>query len=74
MPAGSFMNFSEEGDSVFGCDALLENPHGATLVKLSVDYREGFGALHDLLMMDGVFWELTSHQVGQVWLRPDCFD
>jgi hypothetical protein len=58
------MNFSEEDDSVFGCDASLENPYGTALVKLSVDYREGFGMPHDLSMIDGVFWELTSHQVG----------
>jgi hypothetical protein len=56
MPAGSFMNFLEEGDAVFSCDASLENPRWAALVKLSVDYREGFGTLHDLSTMNGVFW------------------
>jgi hypothetical protein len=25
-------------------------------------------------MMDGVFWEFASHQVGQVQLCPDYFD
>jgi hypothetical protein len=56
MPTGSFMNFSEEGDSVFGCGASLENPRGVALVKLFVDYCEGFGMPHDLSTMDGVFW------------------
>jgi hypothetical protein len=74
VPAGSFMNFLEEGDFIFGCYASLENPCGAALVKISVDYHEGFGTPHDLSTMDGVFWELASHQVGQVWLRPDSFD
>jgi hypothetical protein len=55
MPAGSFMNISEEGDSVLRCYAPLENPYGAALVELSVDYREGLGAPHDLSTMDSVF-------------------
>jgi hypothetical protein len=74
MPACSFMNILKKGDPVLGCYASLENPYGAALVELSVDYREGLGMPHDLSMMDGVFWELASHQVGQVWLRPDRFD
>jgi hypothetical protein len=74
MPAGSFMNISKKSDSVLGRYASLENPCGATLVEFSVDYHEGLGTLHDLSMMDGVFWELASYQVGQVWLRPDRFD
>jgi hypothetical protein len=74
MPAGSFMNITEEGDSVLGCYALLENPHSASLVELSVDYREGLGAPHDLSTMYSVFWEFASRQVGQVRLRPDFFD
>jgi hypothetical protein len=71
MPAGSFMNISEKGDSIFGCYASLENRRGAALVEFSVDYCEGLGTPHDLSTMDGVFWEFASYQVGQVWLRPD---
>jgi hypothetical protein len=74
MPAGSFMNISEKGDSILGCYAPLENPCGAVLVEFSVDYHEGLGTLHDLSTMDGVFWEFASYQVGQVWLRPNCLD
>jgi hypothetical protein len=74
MPAGSFMNFLKEGDSVLLRYAPLEDTCSATLVEFSVDYREGLGAPHDLSMMDGVFWEFASHQVGQVWLCPICFD
>jgi hypothetical protein len=55
MPAGSFMNLSKEGDSVFLRYAPLEDPCSAMLVEFSVDYREGLGAPHDLSMMDGVF-------------------
>jgi hypothetical protein len=55
MPAGSFMNLSKEGDSIFLRYAPLEDPCSATLVEFSVDYREGLGAPHDLSMMDGVF-------------------
>jgi hypothetical protein len=43
-------------------------------VLCTVGYREGLGMPHDLSMMDGVFWEFTSYQVGQVWLRPDHID
>jgi hypothetical protein len=74
MPAGSFMNISKEGDSVFGYYASLEDPYGATLVEFSIDYRESLGTSYDLSTMDGAFWELASYQVGQVWLRPDRFD
>jgi hypothetical protein len=56
MPAGSFMNFSEEGDTIFSCDASLKNPQSAALVKLFIDYHEGFGTSHDLSMVNGVFW------------------
>jgi hypothetical protein len=56
MPAGSFMDISKEGDSIFGRYASLENPCGAALVKLSLDYREGLGASHYLSTVDGVFW------------------
>jgi hypothetical protein len=73
-PAGSFMNISKEGDSVFGRYASLEDPCGAALVEFSIDYCESLGTLHDLSMMDGVFCELASYQVGQVWLCPDRFD
>jgi hypothetical protein len=55
MPAGSFMNLSKEGDSVFLRYAPLEDTCSATLVEFSVDYREGLGVSHDLSMMDGVF-------------------
>jgi hypothetical protein len=74
MPAGSFMNISEKGNSVLGCYAPLENPCGAALIEFSVDYREGLGTPHDLSMMDGVFWEFASYQVGQVWFRLDRLD
>jgi hypothetical protein len=74
MPAGSFMNISEEGDSVLRCYAPLEDPCGAAFVEFSVYYHEGLGALHDLSAMDSVFWEFASYQVGQVRLRPDRFD
>jgi hypothetical protein len=74
MPAGSFMDISEKGDSILGCYALLENPCGAALVEFSIDYREGLGMPHDLSTMDGVFWEFASYQVGQVWLRLDRLD
>jgi hypothetical protein len=74
VSAGSFMNLSKEGDSVFLCYAPLENPCSAALVEFSVDYREGLGAPHDLSTMDRVFWEFASRQVGQVRLRPDRFD
>jgi hypothetical protein len=74
MPAGCFMNILKKGNSVLGCYASLENPCGAALVELSVDYREGLGTLHDLSTMDGVFWEFSSYQVGQVWLRLDRFN
>jgi hypothetical protein len=56
MPAGSFMDVSKENDSVFGRYASLENPCGAALVKLSLDYCEGLGASHYLSTVDGVFW------------------
>jgi hypothetical protein len=55
MSAGSSMNILKKGDSVLGCYAPLENPCGAALVELSVDYCEGLGASHDLSTMDGVF-------------------
>jgi hypothetical protein len=55
MPAGSFMNISEESDSILRCYALLENPCGAVPVEFSVDYREGLGAPYDLSAMDSVF-------------------
>jgi hypothetical protein len=74
MPAGSFMNISEEGDSVLRCYAPLENPCCAALVEFSIDYREGLGAPYDLSAMDSVFWEFASYQVGQVRLRPNRFD
>jgi hypothetical protein len=64
IPAGSFMNILEEGDSVLRCYAPLENPCGAALVEFFVDYREGLGAPYDLSTMDSVFWEFASYQVG----------
>jgi hypothetical protein len=64
MPAGFFMNILKKGDSVLGRYASLEDPCGAALVEFSINYREGLGTPHDLSTMDGVFWELTSHQVG----------
>jgi hypothetical protein len=56
MPAGSFMDFSKESDSILLRYAPLENSCSAAFVEFSVDYREGLGASHDLSMMDGVFW------------------
>jgi hypothetical protein len=63
VPASSFMNLSKEGDSVL-CYAALENPCSAALVEFSIDYREGLGAPHNVPMMDRVFWEFASCQVG----------
>jgi hypothetical protein len=74
MPAGSFTNISEEGDSVLRCYAPLENPCRAVFVEFSVDYREGLGAPYDLSAMDSVFREFASYQVGQIRLCPDRFD
>jgi hypothetical protein len=64
MPAGSFMNLSKEGDSIFLRYATLENTCSAMLVEFSVDYHEGLGAPHDLSTMEWVFWEFASRQVG----------
>jgi hypothetical protein len=50
------MDISKKGDSVFGRYASQENPCGAALIKLSLDYREGLGASHYLSTVDGVFW------------------
>jgi hypothetical protein len=74
VPTGSFMDFSKESDSVFLRYAPLEHPCGAALVEIPIDYREGLGTPHDLSAMDGIFWELAPHQVGQVWLHPCRFD
>jgi hypothetical protein len=59
MAAGSFMNFSKEGDPVFLRYASLEHPCGAALVELPIDYCEGLGMSHNLLAMDWVFWQLA---------------
>jgi hypothetical protein len=56
MPADSFMDITEEGDSILRCYAPLENPYSTALVEFSIDYREGLGAPHDLSTMDSVFW------------------
>jgi hypothetical protein len=56
VPAGSFVDVPKKGDYIFGRYAPLEDSCGAALVELSLDYREGLGASHDLSMMDGVFW------------------
>jgi hypothetical protein len=61
MPAGSFMNISEEGDSILRCYAPLENPCRAVFVEFSVDYHEGLGAPYDLSAMDSIFWEFASY-------------
>jgi hypothetical protein len=50
------MDVSQEGDPIFGRYASLENSYGATLVELSLDYREGLGASHNLSTVDGIFW------------------
>jgi hypothetical protein len=49
------MDFSKKSDSILLRYALLEHPCGASLVKLPIDYGEGFGAPHNLAPMDGVF-------------------
>jgi hypothetical protein len=56
MPAGPFMDFSKESDSILLRYAPLENSCSAAFVEFSVDYREGLGASHDLSTMDGLFW------------------
>jgi hypothetical protein len=56
VPIGSFVDLSKENYPIFGRYASLENSCGAALVELSLDYREGLGASHDLSMVDGVFW------------------
>jgi hypothetical protein len=50
------MDFSKESDSILLRYAPLENSCSAALIELSVYYREGLGALHDLSTMDGIFW------------------
>jgi hypothetical protein len=55
MPAGPFMDFSKESDSILLRYAPLENSCSAALVELSVYYCEGLGASHDLSTMDGIF-------------------
>jgi hypothetical protein len=64
MPAGSFMDISEKGDSIFGRYAALEDSCGVALVKFSLDYREGLGALHYLSTVEGVFWQFSSYQLS----------
>jgi hypothetical protein len=56
MPAGPFMDFSKESDSILLRYAPLENSYSAAFVEFAVDYCEGLGASHDLPMMDGIFW------------------
>jgi hypothetical protein len=55
MPVGPFMDFSKESDSILLRYAPLENSCSAALVELSIYYREGLGASHDLSTMDGIF-------------------
>jgi hypothetical protein len=74
MPVGAFVDVLKKGDAVLGCDASLEDVCCAALVELSLDYAEGLGVVHDLTAMDSVFWQLASQQVGEVWLRPYCFN
>jgi hypothetical protein len=64
MPAGSFVNVPEEGDSILWCYAPLENPCRAALVEFSVDYPEGLGAPYDLSAVDSIFREFASSQVS----------
>jgi hypothetical protein len=64
MPTGSFMNISEEGNSVLRCYAPFENSCGAVIIEFFIDYHEGLITPHDLSMMDSVFWEFASYQVG----------
>jgi hypothetical protein len=56
MPAGPFMDFAKESDSILLRYAPLENSCSVAFVEFSVDYREGLGALHYLSTMDGIFW------------------
>jgi hypothetical protein len=56
VPAGPFMDFSKESNSILLRYALLENSCSAAFVEFSVVYREGLGASHDLSTMDGIFW------------------
>jgi hypothetical protein len=56
MPAGPFMDFSKESDSILLRYALLENSCSAAFVEFIVDYRKGLGASHDLSTIDGIFW------------------
>jgi hypothetical protein len=55
VPAGSFVDVSQESDPIFGRYAPLENSCGAALVEFSLYYREDLGASHNLSMVDGVF-------------------
>jgi hypothetical protein len=52
------MDFLKESDSILLRYAPLENSCSAAFVELSVDYREGLGASHDLSTMDA-FVELS---------------
>jgi hypothetical protein len=74
VSTGSFMDFSKEGNPIFLRYAPLKHPRSASLVELTVDYREGLGMPHDLSAVDGIFWEFAPCQVGQVWPRPYRFD
>jgi hypothetical protein len=64
----------KKSDVIIKCYASLEDTRCAALVEFSLNYGEGLGAVHDLTMMDSVFWQLASQQVGKVWLCPYCFD
>jgi hypothetical protein len=55
MPTGSFVDVPKKSDTVFRCYASLEDSCGSVFVELSLDYREGLGASHHLVMVDAVF-------------------
>jgi hypothetical protein len=74
MPVGAFVDVLKKSDAILGCDASLEDSCCAARVEFSLNYGEGLGAAHDLTMMDSVFKQLASQQVGEVWLHPYRFD
>jgi hypothetical protein len=56
MPTGSFVDVLKKSNTIFGRDASLEDSYCAAFVEFSLNYCEGLGSSHDLVMVDGVFW------------------
>jgi hypothetical protein len=52
---GSFMDVLKYTNTIFGCDASLENTHCASFVQLSFDDCEGLAPMDDLLTVDRIF-------------------